>query len=391
MADAIQPWPFATGGQMSERYEWLTDGMPPVYGMEYTVRLRRDPRVILAFDGMELAANRRWLENVVAMHGARRWHVPLVCDASETTAPASAADEALAVDTQHRRYVAGGHVILMVPGEPRRAEVVEIAEVHAASLDLAAPLAADWPAHSMVAPAVACWLDGAPQFARFTGDAAPYSVAFRTAEPPAMPESFGGAEYRDIPVFEQPVYWTQEPAYTPARKVATIDDGIGPILLHDQGGMVLPRIQVEVTAIGAAEIAAHRAMLAAMSGRHHPVWVPSFGADFRLLSVASSTALDVEWSGYAQWLPQANRRDIRIDRYGQPPLYRRITAAADMGAGVERLVLDSVLPGGFSAGSVAGISFMALCRQEADVNALRQWGTGVVQSQIVFEGCQHGL
>lgn len=376
---------------MSERYEWLTDGMPSPYGLEYTVRLRRDPRVVLSFDGMETAANRRWLENVVAMHGARRWHVPLVCDSGETTATALAAATSLPVITAHRRYADGGLAILIVPGSPRRAEVVEIDTVTASSLELAEPLAGDWPAGSVVAPVVECWLDGTPQFGRFTGDAAPYSVSFRAAAPPPMPEAFGATQYRGAPVFDAPVYWTQDPAYTPARNIVTLDDGIGPILLHDRGGMVLPRIQVEVTAVGAAEIAAHRALLAAMSGRHHPIWVPSFAADFRLLSVASSTALDVDWSGYSEWLPQQNRRDIRIDRYGAAPLYRRITAATDMGAGVERLVLDTALPGGFSAADVAGISFMALCRQEADVNALRQWGSGVVQSQIVFEGCQHGL
>ena len=376
---------------MTERFVWLTDGMSPAYGMEYTTRLRRDPRVILTFDGLESAANRRWLENVVALHGARRWLVPLVCDAGETTAAAAAADVGVAVETQHRRFAVGGQVLLTIPGDPRRSEVVTISAVHPGGLTLTEPLVDDWPAHSVIAPALPCWLDDTPQFSRFTGEAAPYSVTFRAAAPMPLAEDFGAAEYRDIPVFEQPVYWSQDPEYTPARRVATLDDGIGPILLHDQGGMVLPRIRVEVTALGAAEIAAHRGLLAAMSGRHHPIWVPSYGADFRLLAVASATALDVEWSGYSEWEPQENRRDIRIERYGQPPLYRRITAAAAMGGAVERLVLDAALPAGFTAAQVAGISFMALCRQDADVNSLRLWQRGVVQSQLTFEGCRHGL
>ncbi|MGH8075622.1 MAG: hypothetical protein ACREO4_16350 [Lysobacter sp.] len=384
-------WPFATGGQISERYEWLTDGMSPAYGMEYTDKLRQDPRVVLAFDGLESGANRRWMENDVAMWAARRWHVPLVCDKTTTSSFAEAADEAIGVDTQYRRFVAGGNAMLVVPGEPRRAEMVEILAVDAESISLADPLAADWPMGSIIMPTIAGWLEKTPQFGRFTGDAAPYAVAFRAAEPMILSADFGAPTYRDAPVFEQPVYWTQDPGYAPERRIDTLDDGIGPILLHDQGGMVLPRIQVEVTMVGAAEIAAHRALLAAMAGRHHPIWVPSFTADFHLVAAASSTALDVAWGGFARWPLEGNRRDIRIDVRGGTPVYRRLAAATDMGAGIERLVLDEALPVGFAADSVAAISLMALCRQEADVNSLRPWAHGVMQSQLAFVGCRHGL
>ena len=111
---------------------------------------------------------------------------------------------------------------------------------------------------------------------------------------------------------------------------------------------------------------------------------------FRLLAVPTATTLDVEWFGFGDWPLQANRRDIRIERHGAAPLYRRITAVNPVTDG-ERLVLDAALPGGFSVDQVACISFMALCRQDADVNALRLWGQGVVQSQLTFVGCQHGL
>jgi len=378
------------GGAVSERYEWLTDGMPPPYGMETTHRLRQDPRVLLTFDGLESGASRRWMEQLVAMHGAGRWHVPLACDGVETTAAAAADATVLGADTAHRRFVAGGNAMLVRPGEPRVAEMVRIEEVDDGVLFLDTGLLRDWPAGSLLLPTLGCWLDGTPQFARFTGDDAPYSIAFRAGE--AMPLVAPGdvPAYRGLPVFEQPVYWTQDPGYTPARRVATLDDGIGPILLHDQAGMVLPRISVEVTAVGAAEIAAHRSLLGALSGRYHPAWVPSFGQDFHVLAVPSSTTLDVEWFGFGDWPLQANRRDIRIERHGGAPLYRRITAVNPQ-SNAERLVLDAALPVGFTVEDVAGVSFMALCRQDADVNSLRLWGQGVVQSQLAFVGCQHGL
>ena len=388
--EAALAWPFATGGQVTERYEWLTDGMSPAYGMEFTHKLRQDPRVVLTFDGLEDAANRRWMEQDVAMWGAGRWHVPLVCDKGLTTADAALGAITIAVDTTHRRYVTGGNAMLVVPDDPRRAEVVEITDVQATGITVADSLQAAWPAGSAIMPTIAGYLDQVPEISRFTGRAGAYSIAFRVAEPMALPADFGTPEYRGLPVFEQPVYWTQDPVYTPARRIETLDNGIGPILLHDQGGMVLPRIRLEVTALGAAEIAAHRALLAAMAGRHHPIWVPSFGADFHLLSASAGT-LDVEWGGFSRWPLQGNRRDIRIELRGAAPLYRRITSATDLGGGVERLALDADLPTGFSVDAVDGISLMALCRQDADVNALRPWGHGVVQSQLTFTGCRHAL
>lgn len=388
---AALAWPFATGGQPTERYEWLTDGMSPTYGMEFTQRLRRDPRMVLAFDGLESGANRRWMENAVAVWGARRWHVPLVCDAGTTTAAADSGTTVVSVDTRHRRYVAGGNAMLQVQDEPARTEVVEIAAVLEDAIELVGELVSDWPARSPIMPTVTAWLDKAPQFDRFTGGDAPYSIAFRAAEPVSLPADFGDAEHRGVPVFEQPVYWTQDPAYTAERRIATLDNGIGPILLHDQGGMVLPQIQAEVTTVGAAEIAAHRALIAALAGRHHPIWVPSFAQDFRLLSVSSATTLDVEWSGFSIWPLQENRRDIRLELVGAAPLYRRIASAGSDGAGGERLVLDAALPTGIGLEDVASISLMALCRQDADVNSLRLWSHGVVQSQMAFVGCRHGL
>lgn len=391
VVDGAIAWPFATGGRMAEQYEWLTDGMAPTYGMELTHRLRQDPRVKLSFDGLESAANRRWMETLLANHRAGRWHVPLVCDSTYTTHATSASSDFVPVTTAQRRFASGGYAMLQIPGQPRRAEVVRIASVDPAGLILADLLAADWPAGSGVVPTVRARLDAMPQLGRFTSDDAPYSVTFQAADPLELLPDFGGAEYRDLPVFEQPTFWTADPTYTPERKAAAIDDGIGPVMLYDQAGMTLPRIGVEVTAVGAAQIAAHRSFVAALAGRHHPIWVPSFGQDLALVAVNSPTSIDVEWSGLSEWPLRPNRRDIRIGRFGGAPVYRRITSAIAVSGSVERLALDAALLGGFSAGDVADISFMALCRQDADVNSLRLWRSGVVQSQLTFEGCQHAL
>lgn len=384
-------WPFAIGGQISERLQWLTDGMDPVYGIETTRQLLQAPRVMLQFDGLESAALRRWMETLVAMNGAGLWHAPLVIDSTFSTAAAAATDLVLPVDTAHHRFVAGGNAMLVDPGNPRRHEVVQIDAVNADSLDLVLPLAGAWSDRSMVIPTIGAYLDAAPQFGRFTGDDTPFSVGFRVSEPMDWPADFGGVSYRSLPVLDVPVYWTQDPTYAPVRRLAPIDDGIGPMRFLDQPGVILPAISLEATMVGAEEIATHRSLLYGLAGRNHPIWVQSFAQDFKLQSIVGAATIDVEWHGYSEWPLQANRRDIRIALHGAAPIYRRIDAVAEIDDDTERLVLDTDLPGGITADDISGISFMALCRQDADINSLRLWGHGVVQSQLSFKGCNHGL
>ena len=384
-------WPFAAGGAVSERLQWLTDGLDPVRGMETTRQLRDTPRVVVEFDGLESAANRRWMENQLSAHGAHLWHVPLLADSTATLAAAAPGDSVLAVPTAARRFVAQGNAMLLDPSDPRRYEVLELAGVADGLLTIDGELIGTWPAGSLIVPTAGGYLDNPPQLQRFTADAAPYSVAFRLAHPQDWPADFGPITYRDLPVLDVPVFWTQDPTYVPARALQRVSDQIGPDRVLDAAGVPLPEITLEATLVNAGEIATHRSLLYALAGRQHPIWVPSMARDFVVQAVASSTLLDVEWCGFSAAPLRDNRRDIRIARHGQPDLYRRIVAAAEVDEATERLALDAPLPGGLEADDIAGMSFLALCRQTSDVNALRVWSHGVVQSTLSFKGCNHGL
>ena len=67
------------------------------------------------------------------------------------------------------------------------------------------------------------------------------------------------------------------------------------------------------------------------------------------------------------------------------------SASAALSADVERLTLDSAITTGFTASAVALVSFMALCRQDTDVNKLTWWNHDTVQSELTFRAVRHGL
>lgn len=387
--DAIA-WPFAIGGNVSERMEWLTDVLPPPYGTPQTRKLRQAPRTILNYDGIEEAGLRRWMETLLVANLAGKWHVPLSVDVTATTSAAAIASDVLAVDTVGRRFSIGGNAIL-IGSTPRQHRVVEILEVDADSLTIADGLPEAWPAGSLIAPTIGSHLMQAPTLPRFTGNSAPYSVSFRAFEPIDWAADFGDAVYRDLPVLEQPINWRNDPSFTAERLIESLDNEVGPVRLYDLAGMVLPVIRVDVTLVDRAQVAAYRSLLYALSGRWQPIWVPSYGADVAIQAVNTSTTIDIEWMAYNDWPIQPNRRDLRIQLAGAAPIYRRVTAAAGVDAGIERLQLDEALPVDFEPEAVTAISFMALCQQDADVNVMSLWSADVVESELVFRGINNDL
>ena len=391
MADPI-PWTFASGGTVSETLTWLTDVLPAVTGPEQTRRLRNAPRAVGSFNGLESGRNRRWMETLLNANGAGRWAAPLVMDTAALAAPLTAGSTAVPVATDHLRFVAGGHALL-IAADPRRYEVVALDAVAADALTLAAPTLFAWGAGTRVIPLRTARLDGMPSLSRFTGDDVPLQVNFRLEEPLDESPDAGAAAYRGMPVLEWQDGWTSDPQDTPERLLMTEDEGTGPVFTHDPAGIPLGKKALAFAVVGRAAIAAFRGLLYTLCGRWSPVWVPSQAQDLRVVATVANgaTTLDVEHSGYSQWPLAINRRDIRIKLHNGTVLYRRVTAATAISADVERLTLDSAIPTGFAANAVALVSFMALCRQDTDVNKLTWWNHETVQSELTFRAVKHGL
>lgn len=391
MPDPI-PWTFATGGTVSETLTWLTDVLPAVTGPEQTRRLREAPRAAVSFNGLESGRNRRWMETLLNANGAGRWQAPLVMDSASLVAPLAAASTSVPVATDYLRFVAGGHALL-IAADPRRYEVVAIDAVGPSALTLAAPTVFAWGAGTRVLPLRQARLDGMPTLSRFTGDDVPVQVNFRLEEPLDEVPDAGTAVYRGMPVLEWATGWTSDPQETPERQLLTEDEGTGPVFTHDPVGIPLGKKALAFAVVGRAAIAAFRGLLYALCGRWSPIWVPTQAQDFRVVATVANgaTTLDVEHSGYSQWPLAINRRDLRIQLHDGTVLYRRVTAATQQNANVERLTLDSAITAGFAASAVALVSFMALCRQDTDVNKLIWWNHETVQSELTFRAVKHGL
>jgi hypothetical protein len=384
MSDPVA-WTFATGGTVTEQLTWLTDVLQATTGPSQHRRLRTAPRTVFKFDGLETGRRRRWLEALLVSNGAGQWQAPLVMEAGALASDLSAASDTIDIDTTTRRFVADGHALLM--GEdPQAFELVQIDSIAAGALTLVDDTVNAWPAGTRVFPVRRARLEGMPSLSRFTGDASPYQVQFRLEEPLEFTPNFGTASYRGLPVVEWQPVWTADPEWTPERQLSTEDEQTGNAEVFDLVGIPLGKQVMQCAAQGAAQIAAFRGLLFALCGRWSVAWVPSWTQDLRITAAVANgaTTLDVEGPALSPWPLQVNRRDIRIQLHDGTVLYRRVTAAVAHTATVDRLTLDGAIAIGFAASAVASVSFMALSRQDTDVNLLRYWNHDTLQSELTF-------
>ena len=138
--------------------------------------------------------------------------------------------------------------------------------------------------------------------------------------------------------------------------------------------------------VGAQELDAFKRLLYGLRGRQVPVWVPTHADDMQIEVAAANDVLIIQNIGYARFgVNKHARRDIRIERSNGNATYHRIIAATDQGA-TERLSIDPPLADVIQPADVGRISFMALCRLDADSVSLEHVGdvSSLTRASVVW-------
>jgi len=391
MTDPV-PWAFAPGGDVVETMEWLTDVLGSKTGEEQRRRLRESPRMRLEFEGLESGAPRRWMETQLQANGGGRWDVPLACDTLVLSAPLPAGSGVVPIAVNGRRFAAGGRALL-AGAEPRPFEVVQIAGVDPDGLTLVEPTNLDWPSGARLVPLEVGRFSEVPSLQRFTSDDVPVSLSWDLLEDIDWPASAGSATYREYPVLEWRPVWTADPEHQAERSLDIVDELTGAPAVFDLPGMPLQRQVLQYVLTNRTEIGAFRGLLFALAGRWASIWIPSWAHDLRVVFpvAAEAVVMDVEWCGLSDWPLAVNRRDVRLELVDGSVLYRRLTDVVQISDSIERVTLDAALGLSVQPKDVAMLSFMALARQDTDINVLRWWDADVALSELSFRGFRHDV
>lgn len=171
------------------------------------------------------------------------------------------------------------------------------------------------------------------------------------------------------------------------RQFELLDSGTGTRSSDARGTAPTPVRPFLWSCFDRAAVAQLRAFVHARRGRAVPFWVPTYQQDLTLatdLASGGSTAT-IRWVGYTKHLyANTGRRHLAFIQPGGTMLLRKVTGATDPATYItEDLALSSsVSPTQTAARTI--ISFLRLCRLEADEVVLDWRGRGICEATLLI-------
>lgn len=394
---ALPLWTFPPNwnSTLKETLEWLTDVLQSPSGAEQRRALRLAPRRSFSFEVLVNQAQRTRSDLWAHVLGAQPFALPIWTDTQYLGSPVAAESSAIAASTAGYDFAAGGMAVL-ASEDWSISELVDVDQVTAGGLALAAPTLHAWPAGSRLLPARKALLQSLPEPVRMTDELARSSVSFELIEPSSWPAQLPVTLYRGKPVLESRPDESNDLTLGYERLTQRLDNEVGIPRITDTSGYGFVLQQHAWALWGRDEHTAFRSLLYGLRGRQAAIWVPTHAADLVATGQVQGQTLQVQPCGYSDLMTtgkaRMGRQDIRIELATGEALHRRITAAA-AGATLETLALDQALPAGLSASAITRISFMALCRLAEDSAEISHHtdADGLAKATLKFRGVRADL
>jgi hypothetical protein len=370
MGRRIVGWVFAPDWSepVIERLEWLTDVMESHAGHEQRVRLRASPRRSLEYRlllGSDPA--RVHLENRLISWQARVYGLPIWMDATVSPNAIPAGSVSLSVATANRDFVAGG-IVGLVHGLD--AEFAQITAVTPSAIALNDPIATDWPAGTKIVPVRSARVQNDLRLSWLTDAITLARPQFRLEDDWPIATATESETYLGHPVLLTPPNWREDVEGEFGRKWRELDYLTGRRVIDDLTGITTQTRSHRWLLVGRAQIGAFRSWLASRAGKLKPFWLPSFQSDLQVVAPVGGTDafLTVDNRGYAEG-PGAvvGRRDLLITTNAGHRFFRRISAATEVDAQREMVVIDATFGTTLQPQEFRRISFMRLVRLDTDL------------------------
>lgn len=354
-------WSDSWAPPVAEILSWRTDVMrASVTGASFHNSQRIAPARAFQFYVVDDGQAWRALDNLIDALGGRIFMLPIWPDVQLLAAPVTSGDATISCQTDGMDFSAPGFAMLWT--SPTQWTVVQINSISSGVLNLQGACPASFAIGTRLYPLRKARLaDGAQEYIWGGSDKGYKSLHFDIYEPCDWPAATLPT-YKTHPVLEWRDNDGNDATRTFNRVMGYVDNGLSDAEIFDLAGSSFRGSQFGVILGGRQEHSDFRGLLYALRGASSPVWVPTFKADFLVLSSigSSATAITVEWSGYTILGARApNRQDIRIELNDGTVFYRRVTASAESG-GNEILTIDTSLGQTVAPSAIRSVSFMVL-------------------------------
>lgn len=368
---------------------WATDVIESYDGSEQRIRLATLPRASysggLFFDDADLAGGRALL----ASDPAEPFDLPVPF---ETVASVNAitGTTITIVPTYVDWNVVGREVYVRRPDGTAYTTTINTVGGAGATLTVDdSPPAGTWPAGSTtVTPIEAIQLEDGQAFSRWPKNAGRWQFAGRQATARAVTGTGGTlTTYASLDVL----------TYKPTAEGLAQEQVLGGVLFQDAGGAMTssgvftagkPRRTSSWLIVGELQRQWWKAFLTARRGRCVSFLCPTWRPDLDPLTMtpgAVTFTIDATYTDYlTRWWPSLAHRRVQIEFSDGSVIYRTVSSAADLGAGVTELTLSVALPGSFP-GAVSCVSLLELARLDVDEVSIewQQANIGRIELPIV--------
>lgn len=378
-------WPYQPNWArpVVERLAYRTDVIQTHDGSEQRHRLRQWPRLGFRAQYVRHGLESRRLQALLWAWQSRNFALPLWHQVQRLEQPVAEGALGIPVNTVDLDYSADGLVILIT--SDREFELLTAAEVQPDGLTLARPTQQAWPVGTYVLPARPARMSQTTPLRRHTGTVLSLEADWEVGD------------YEPVPALADEPWYQDSPVLLRAPNRATpVDDAYERLLdVLDLGGVVVsddpvgrPQLVTPLSYVlrNRAEIAWMRRWLQARGGRYGAFWLPTFEPDLTPTETitAASQVLSIRDIGYGLYYAQApGRRDLLIELHDGRQFMRRIVDTLEADPGTERLLLDRALGADAPVQEVRRISFMSLCRLDADSVEFSHRSAGVAQISFV--------
>lgn len=373
---------------VTERLEWLTNVMTSTTGAEQRRAVRETPRrwfdfTINPIDNVRTFVD-LWLHNLAD----KECLLPLWHDRAKLSAAVSEDDTRIEFDNTWREFVVGGLAVIFK--DAFTYEVVEIEAMDDTGLDLASPIAADWPQGSVVHPVRRCWLE--PELSSDAITSRVGETVMRFLVNQANPFD-GGAEtltiYGGYPLIEIEPNRMDALTTQYSRIMEELDQQIGLVGRYDVAKRAFPTQFYNWQARGREQGYKLRQFFYRLNGRQKAVWMPTFNQDVQLARplLNIGVSLNVRQIGYAMTGgAKPGREHIMMKgNDGANHIVQISGTAVALAPGEERLTLTG--QSGFSAPTGRSGSFLDTYRLDQDTLEITHHtdSEGVCEASAAFK------
>jgi hypothetical protein len=357
---------------MSERLSFMTDVMQAAKGAEQRRSLRETPRRSCDLDFLLVGPERTFWDLFMNRIGGEEVMAPIYWEGVGVSVGLIAGiTDRIDFDTTYSEwpYFDGG-LALVAGVDALTYEVVQIAGVDSGGIDLVDPVVSAWPAGTKLYPLRRAVVEDFGELTHPSAAVGKVTARLRwTTANPWTPAASAAPTYGGVPVLIDEPNWVDDLKVTMERVIATLDTQIGLTYQKDTLGRFLSSQSHRYFLSGRARMAALRDLLYRYRGRAGTFWLPTFRADFKLVSSVSSgaTQLTVENTGFGYTGGPSSGREYIMIRHSTGVIFRKLLdVIPGTTPATEKLVLDAAVGLALSPGLVRKISFMDYARFDAD-------------------------